>query len=134
VASYLPDLQPHVDQILEYLVLYYGVTDAPTLAPVETDDLSQLATEPPSVHAAASASVAVTEAAQLSGSVLDELLDPSAIAVNWTAVTAPGSVTIANPNMLETTARFADPGTYVLRLTAAGRLTAHADTTVTVRA
>jgi hypothetical protein len=31
VASYLPDLQPHVDHILAYLVLYYGVSDAPQL-------------------------------------------------------------------------------------------------------
>ncbi len=31
VAAYLPDLQPHVDQILAYLVLYYGVSDAPQL-------------------------------------------------------------------------------------------------------
>ena len=26
------DLQPHLDQIVAYLVLYYGVTDAPQLA------------------------------------------------------------------------------------------------------
>ena len=32
VAMYLPDLQPHVDRILAYLVLYYGVSDAPQLA------------------------------------------------------------------------------------------------------
>ncbi len=32
VATYLPDLQPHLDQILAYLVLYYGVNDAPQLA------------------------------------------------------------------------------------------------------
>ena len=32
VITYLPDLQPHLDQILAYLVLYYGVGDAPQLA------------------------------------------------------------------------------------------------------
>ncbi|HEY1279984.1 MAG TPA: hypothetical protein VGF22_09960, partial [Acidimicrobiales bacterium] len=33
VVTYLPDLQPHIDQILAYLVLYYGVSDAPQLTP-----------------------------------------------------------------------------------------------------
>ena len=32
VVTYLPDLQPHLDQIVAYLVLYYGVGDAPQLA------------------------------------------------------------------------------------------------------
>ena len=32
VITYLPDLQPHLDQILAYLVLYYEVGDAPQLA------------------------------------------------------------------------------------------------------
>jgi hypothetical protein len=31
VATYLPDLTPHLDQILSYLALYYGVGDAPQL-------------------------------------------------------------------------------------------------------
>ena len=32
VATYLPDLRPHTDDILAFLVLYYGVSDAPQLA------------------------------------------------------------------------------------------------------
>jgi len=132
VANYLPDLQPHVDEIVEFLVRYYGVTDSPALSPAEADDTSKLAAEPPAVHASATARVAVAEAAELSGTVLDEVLDPEAIPVSWTAVTGPGLVTIAAPNALTTTARFAEPGTYVLRLTATGRLAAHADTTVAV--
>lgn len=32
VATYLPDLLPHTDDILAFLVLYYGVSDAPQLA------------------------------------------------------------------------------------------------------
>lgn len=31
VAMYLPDLTPHVDEIVSYLVLYYGIPDAPQL-------------------------------------------------------------------------------------------------------
>jgi hypothetical protein len=30
--SYLPDLLPHIDDILAFLVLYHGVSDAPQLA------------------------------------------------------------------------------------------------------
>ncbi len=33
VTDRLPDLQPHIDEILSFLVLYYGVTDAPELTP-----------------------------------------------------------------------------------------------------
>lgn len=32
VTTYLPDLTPHLDEILSFLVLYYGVGDAPQLA------------------------------------------------------------------------------------------------------
>ncbi|HEY4991480.1 MAG TPA: LamG domain-containing protein, partial [Nakamurella sp.] len=32
VTTYLPDLLPHIDDILAFLVLYYGVSDAPQLA------------------------------------------------------------------------------------------------------
>ena len=32
VTTYLPDLLPHIDDILTFLVLYYGVSDAPQLA------------------------------------------------------------------------------------------------------
>ena len=32
VTTYLPDLLPHIDDILAFLVLYYGVGDAPQLA------------------------------------------------------------------------------------------------------
>ena len=32
VTTYLPDLLPHIDNILAFLVLYYGVSDAPQLA------------------------------------------------------------------------------------------------------
>ena len=31
VTDYLPDLLPHIDDIVTFLVLYYGVTDAPQL-------------------------------------------------------------------------------------------------------
>src|SRR5664279_4386552 len=32
ITTYLPDLLPHIDDILAFLVLYYGVGDAPQLA------------------------------------------------------------------------------------------------------
>jgi hypothetical protein len=33
VAMHLPELLPHVDDVVRFLVLYYGVTDAPQLKP-----------------------------------------------------------------------------------------------------
>ena len=32
VTTYLPDLLPHIDDIVAFVVLYYGVSDAPQLA------------------------------------------------------------------------------------------------------
>jgi hypothetical protein len=34
VTTYLPDLLPHIDDILAFLVLYYGVSDTPQLVGV----------------------------------------------------------------------------------------------------
>ncbi len=53
----------------------------------------------------------------------------------WSVVSAPGSVTFANPSAATTSVTFGYPGTYVLRLTATdGELSAASDVTIVVEA
>ena len=134
VRTYLPQLQPHFDTVLEFLVLYYGVTDSAQLTP-PPEDLSRLAPTPPAVYAGAPQTVTLAKGVWLEGSALDEKVAADALTVGWTKVDGPGDVTFAAPAAVATEATFSAPGVYVLRLTADnGQLAAHADTTVTVTA
>lgn len=53
----------------------------------------------------------------LAGVASDDGLPVSTLFSNWTVVSGPGTVTFADPTSANTTATFASPGTYVLRLT-----------------
>ena len=70
----------------------------------------------------------------LAGAASDDgLPSGSTLTTLWTKVSGPGAVTFGDPNSAATTARFAEPGVYVLRLTASDtQLTATDDVTVTV--
>ncbi|MBT8445253.1 MAG: serine hydrolase, partial [Gammaproteobacteria bacterium] len=54
----------------------------------------------------------------LSGSVVDDALPAGTLQFAWAVVSGPDTVNIADPASLSTTAVFAAPGTYVLRLSA----------------
>ena len=66
--------------------------------------------------------------APLNGTVTDDGLPGCAtLAVSWSQVSGPGTVTFANPNAVTTTATFSAVGTYVLRLTANDTLLSSSD-------
>ena len=92
--------------------------------------------DPPTIDAGDDLTMAIDETAALAGRVSDDgLPPPGALRVAWSVVGGPGSVTMANPTALRTTARFAAPGTYVLRLEASdGAATAADELTVVVTA
>ncbi|MFZ4789728.1 MAG: PKD domain-containing protein [Candidatus Competibacteraceae bacterium] len=72
----------------------------------------------------------------LSGTVTDDGLPnpPSAVKMQWSPVSGPGTVAFANPASARTTATFSAAGAYVLRLSASdGALTASADVSITVK-
>ncbi|MBD2199690.1 MULTISPECIES: PKD domain-containing protein [Calothrix] len=74
-----------------------------------------LTNKPPAVEAGNNQTVAVNTVS-LDGTVTDS----GAIAFSkWTKLSGPGNVTFGNANAIDTTATFSQPGTYVLRLTAA---------------
>jgi RHS repeat-associated protein len=73
----------------------------------------------PTVNAGTDQSISLPAAAQLNGSATDDGWPfGSTLSLVWTAVSGPGSVTFANPNVSVTSASFSAPGTYLLRLTA----------------
>lgn len=88
----------------------------------------------PSVNAGADTSVTLPASASLDGTVSDDgRPSGSSIAVSWSKVSGPGSVTFGAPEAQDTTASFSAAGTYVLRLTATdGELASSDDVTVTV--
>lgn len=75
---------------------------------------------PPTVNAGPDQIVVATGSATLSGSATDDgqPTPPGALAVTWSKVNGPGTVTFANPNAANTTATFSAPGVYVLALSA----------------
>jgi hypothetical protein len=76
--------------------------------------------KPPCVEAEADTPVVLGDFAGLAGLVTDDgdPNPPRRVTTAWSQVSGPGSVTIAQPRSLDTTATFPDSGTYVLRLTA----------------
>lgn len=75
--------------------------------------------QPPSVNAGADLSVVLPASAALQGTVSDDGLPipPGFLSCTWTQVSGPGAVSFADTNAWATTASFAQPGEFVLRLT-----------------
>ncbi len=90
--------------------------------------------QPPVVLAGASQTVRLPATANLSGAATDDgLPEGSTLAVTWSKVSGPGTVTFSSTHALNTGAAFSVAGTYVLRLTVSdGELTSSADVTITV--
>src|SRR5689334_8842365 len=93
------------------------------------------ANAPPAVSAGADQSIALNASASLGGTATDDGLPnpPGALAIAWSKVSGPGTVTFANAAVASTSATFSATGVYVLRLTASdGALAASDDVQVTV--
>jgi hypothetical protein len=75
---------------------------------------------PPTVNAGADKSAILGVALALSGTATDDGLptSPGSLALTWSKVSGPGSVTFSNTNSASTNVQFGAAGQYVLRLTA----------------
>src|SRR5262249_28725005 len=73
----------------------------------------------PVVNAGADQTIPLPASATLAGTVTDDGLPnpPGAVTIAWSVVSGPGAVTFDNAGAAATTASFAAPGAYVLRLT-----------------
>ena len=92
--------------------------------------------QPPVVNAGANQTITLPAAAALAGTATDDGLPnpPAHLTTTWSFVSGPSSgVVFGNPASLNTSATFAAPGTYTLRLTASdSALSASSDMQVTV--
>jgi RHS repeat-associated protein/uncharacterized repeat protein (TIGR01451 family) len=91
---------------------------------------------PPEVSAGPSRIATYPNPVKLVGSACDDTLPAGgALALQWTRVSGPGTVTFSAPNKETTDTTFSEPGEYVLRLTASdSTFEEHGDVTVTVLA
>ncbi|MEO8344112.1 MAG: RHS repeat-associated core domain-containing protein [Betaproteobacteria bacterium] len=90
---------------------------------------------PPIVAAGNAQSITLPAMASLAGTATDDGLPnpPGTLTLLWTKDSGPGAVNFANPGQAATTAAFASPGVYVLRLTANdGALSSSAVVQITV--
>jgi len=100
-----------------------------------TYELPPSGNQAPTVDAGPNQTIAFPGKVVLSATVTDdgEPDPPGAVAITWTQVTGPGTVTFGDPSAVDTTASFSDVGNYVLRLTADdGELEASDDLVVSV--
>jgi len=89
----------------------------------------------PDVNAGADQTIAFPETATLHGSVCDDALPAeTALAISWTKVSGPGSVSFSNINSINPTVTFGAPGAYVLRLTGSDAASASSDEVTIVAA
>ncbi|MBW4482225.1 MAG: LamG domain-containing protein [Tildeniella torsiva UHER 1998/13D] len=142
IATFLPELQPHVAAITEFMRLFYGVTevtslaDSPELTALLEGDRSPNA--PPVVRVGRSQTLHLEDEAvqtTLPGSVADDRLSPEAVFVTWAVQSAPTGATVAFEDLHSpvTVASFSDIGRYRLALTASdGTLSATEDLDILV--
>jgi len=95
---------------------------------------SVLVNKAPQANAGPDQTITLPATAVLKGKITDDGLPAGGtLSASWTKLSGPGSITFANPAASDTTATFAEAGTYVLRLTASdSALTGSDDITVTV--
>ena len=106
-----------------------AITGNGVLQVTENDLPQQPVNRPPAVDAGADQTITLpTDVAALRGDVVDDGLPAGgALAASWTLVSGPAPVSFANASSASTTARFTQPGTYVLRLTASDSLLSASD-------
>lgn len=104
----------------------------PAYFPLAEGTLS-LANLPPVVDAGADQAIDFPGSAALHGTATDDGRPNGTLAVSWSKVSGPDTVTFSPPGTAETTVSFGAAGTYTLRLTANdGQLTASDETVVVV--
>jgi hypothetical protein len=85
-------------------------------APVFDEVTLTVVNPPPVVSAGPDQTVAFPGPASLDGTVTDDGV--TTLTTTWTMQSGPGTVSFGNASLVDTTATFSAPGTYVLRLTA----------------
>ncbi|MGH8474249.1 MAG: PKD domain-containing protein [Methylococcales bacterium] len=91
--------------------------------------------QPPAVDAGQDITIALPNVATLTGTVSDDGLPINALAFSWSQVSGPTTAIFSNASNTATTAIFASPGVYIMRLSANdSQLTGSDDIIITVNA
>ncbi len=116
--------------------VYYGgfrfCCPEDTTVCLATTPSTGVANRAPVVDAGRDQTVSVAASAPLDGTVMDDdaPVPLASVQATWSKQSGPGTVTFANANAVDTTARFSAPGTYVLVLTASDTALTTSDTVV----
>ncbi len=119
IKTHHPELQPHSEAIIQYLALYYGISEetAPSAgdeALVETTGAPALPTVDagPEYHL-----TTINGALELQGTLLNNQQPLENLFVLWEKLSGPGAVVFVDKHALRTQASFSERGLYKLRLT-----------------
>lgn len=135
IKTYHPELQPHTEAIIQYMSLYFGITeDTLLLGSGEDDFVDGGAPLLPEVDAGPDnpQTIAINSALELQGTLINSQQPLENLLIVWSKVSGPAEVTFDDPNRLVTNAHFTSRGKYVLRLTMNDGLFAASDDLIVV--
>jgi Concanavalin A-like lectin/glucanases superfamily/K319L-like, PKD domain len=130
LQTYYPELQAHSEAIIQYMSLYYGITEDLPLPGGQTDADPTLpgATAPPTVDAGPEYLVTTVDGTiQLQGALINSPQPLENLLITWSRVNGPGAVVFADAHALITEATFSQGGAYGLRLAVNDGLVAISD-------
>ncbi|MBK5256725.1 MAG: hypothetical protein JJE39_11890, partial [Vicinamibacteria bacterium] len=110
-----------LDAQIAAALFYCAANDAPPaefFPLLDTPWGAVVTNQAPQVSAGPDATIAFGASVALVGTATDDGLPSNTLTAQWTVVSGPGAVTIANSVALVTSATFSSSGAYVLRLTA----------------
>ena len=97
---------------------YYNVL-TPFFEPIALSITSELSNQAPVVNAGENQTLVLpSTTTTLNATVIDDDFPGYPLSTSWSVVSGPGSVTFADPSLLNTSVTFSEEGVYVLRLTA----------------
>lgn len=131
IRARAPELIPHIDEIIQYLVLYYDIPEDARLAAaadIAAPSLGAPGVVPLRIDAGPDQIVRRDDAdTTLRGSVAEGSAKPDSLFAAWTMVEGPQAPIFAEPYALATKVKFNRKGRYVLRLSASDGQTSSAD-------
>jgi hypothetical protein len=120
IKTYHPELRPHSEAIIQYMSLYFGVTEDTLLLGAGEDGfvdggaplLPQVDAGPDNPQ-----NLPINETLPLQGTLINSQQPLENLLIVWSKASGPGSVIFENANSLNASASFSSRGVYVLRLT-----------------
>ncbi|MCG3154872.1 MAG: hypothetical protein DKINENOH_01468 [bacterium] len=135
IKTYHPELQPHTEAIIQYMSLYFGITeDTLLLGSGEGDFVDGGAPLLPEVDAGPDnpQTIAINSALELQGTLINSQQPLENLLIVWSKVSGPAEIAFDDAHRLVTQAHFTSRGKYVLRLTMNDGLFAASDDLIVV--